>query len=257
MTEDARDDGGEGAASDGADGNDATDVARYEAVRAHPDGESTASRLAMTAAEYGYDGIVLRNHGDVPAETDIGAIEERYGIDVVEGIEIVASDPSRASGYLGGHRPEATIVAIHGGTDAMNRFAVEQPAVDVLAHPTAGDAEPDQVLARTAAENGVRLEVCLSPLLDEPGGSRVRSITDHRRLWTLIEHYDVPYVVTMGSRSHLDLRAPRDLAALGTTIGLDAVDVERGLAEWARLADRNRRRSSGDFVEPGVWHDGE
>jgi ribonuclease P/MRP protein subunit RPP1 len=225
---------------------------QYEAIHAYPDGDATVARAALTASEYGYDGVVVRNHADERADYDATTIRETYDVDVVEGVEIVADDPSRASGYLGGHRPEHTIVAVHGGTDAMNRFAVEQPAVDVLAHPTAGGAEPDQVLARTAANHGVRLEVCLSPLFDDAGGSRVRSITDLRRLWTLIDQYDVPYVLTVGANSHLDIRAPRDLAGLATSIGLDVDDVRTGLAAWERLATRNRTRRSEGFVEPGV-----
>ena len=40
----------------------------YEAVHCHPDGESTAARQALSAAEYGFDGIVVRNHGDRVAD---------------------------------------------------------------------------------------------------------------------------------------------------------------------------------------------
>jgi len=40
----------------------------YEAVHARPDGDSTVARLAMTASEYGFDGLVVRNHGDAPRE---------------------------------------------------------------------------------------------------------------------------------------------------------------------------------------------
>ena len=36
----------------------------YEAVHARPDGEATVARLARTAADYGYEGVVVRNHGD-------------------------------------------------------------------------------------------------------------------------------------------------------------------------------------------------
>jgi ribonuclease P/MRP protein subunit RPP1 len=229
-----------------------SDRARYAPVRVHPDGDATAARMALTAAEYGYDGIVVRNRGDARADLAADELRDRYDVDVVEGVEIVAEDPAQASGYLGSHRPETTVVAVRGGTDAMNRFAVGQPAVDVLARPTAGEATPDQVLARTAAENGVRLEVCLAPLFGESGGSRVRSITALRRLRTLIDHYEVPYVLSTAANSHLDLRAPRDLAGLAGTIGLDPEDVDRGLAEWARLARANRARRSSAFVEPGV-----
>jgi ribonuclease P/MRP protein subunit RPP1 len=225
----------------------------YEGVHADPDGASTVARFALTASEYGYDGVVVRNHGDSPASYDPGAVREEYGVDVVRGVEVRASDPSRASGFVGSHRGDTTVVAVHGGDPAINRFAVEQPAVDVLAHPMAGEGGFNHVLAREAADSGVRVEVSLGPVLRREGGRRVRALRDLRKLWEILDHYDAPYVVSADPHSHLELRAPRELRALGDVVGIDADDVAAGLAEWGRLAERNRARASDAFVEPGVW----
>mgnify|MGYP000249888554 CR=1 FL=1 len=148
----------------------------YEAAHARPDGESTVARLALTAAEYGYDGLVVRNHGDAPAEYDRNALAETYGIDVVDGVEIRTDDPSRASGFVGNHRDRRTVVVVHGGTVEMNRFAVEQPAVDVLAHPLSEDGDVNHVIAKSAAENGVHIEWSLRDVLRADGGRRVEAI---------------------------------------------------------------------------------
>jgi len=142
----------------------------YAAVHARPDGESTVARMATTAAEYGFAGVVVRNHGDAPASYDPATIGETYGVDVVTGVEVRADDRSTASGYLGTHRPDHEIVAVHGGTETMNRFAVEQPPVDVLAHPTnrlINEREPfdldlDAVVA-AAADAGVAIEINAQP----------------------------------------------------------------------------------------------
>lgn len=227
----------------------------YEAVHAHPDGESTAARMALTASEAGFEGIVVRNHGDSPASYDPASISEQYDVDVVTGVEIRASDPSRASGFVGSHRETVTIVAVHGVNPAINRFAVEQPAVDVLAHPMSGEGEFNHVLARAAAENGVRVELSLAPVLREQGGSRVRALRDLRKLCELVEQYDAPYVVSADPTSHLQVRAPRELRAVGEAAGMSDEQIERGLREWGTLASRNRERGSEEFVEPGVWRD--
>jgi len=227
----------------------------YEAVHAHPDGETTVARLAMTASEAGFEGVVVRNHGDSPASYDPESIGETYGIDVVTGVEIRASNPSRASGFVGNHRETVTVVAVHGGDPAINRFAVEQPAVDVLAHPMAGDGDFNHVLARAAADNGVRVELSLGAVLRERGGSRVRALRDLRKLCELLEQYDTPYVVSADPTSHLQIRAPRELRAVGETVGLSGEQIEAGLCEWGRLASRNRERTSERFVEPGVWRE--
>jgi ribonuclease P/MRP protein subunit RPP1 len=224
----------------------------YEAVHARPDGDSTVARQALTANECGFEGVVVRNHGDDPASYDPDEIRETYGIDVVTGVEIRAEDPSTASGYVGAHRENNTIVAVHGGTPEINRFAVEQPAVDVLAHPMRGDGDFNHVLAKEAVRNGVRVELSLAGVLRDAGGARVEHLQDLRKLREICEEYDVPCVVSADPRSHLQLRAPRELQAVGEIVGLDAEAVEAGLVEWGRLAERNRERLSESFVEPGV-----
>ena len=227
----------------------------YEAVHAHPDGTSTVARLALTASEYGFEGLVVRNHGDDPASYDPETIAEAYGIDIVPGVEIRAEGPDQASGFVNSHRDHQQILAVHGGTPELNRFAVEQPQVDVLAHPMAGDGDFNHVLAKAAARNGVRIEFNLSGVLRESGGTRVQRLRDLRKLREILTEYDTDYVVSADPRSHLHLRAPRELRAVGETIGFDAEHIKTGLAEWGELAERNRRRQSAEFVEPGVWRE--
>jgi len=166
--------------------------------------------------------------------------------------EIRADDPSEASGLVGNYRSKRTVVVVHGGDPAINRFAVENPAVDVLAHPMAGDGDFNHVLAKAAADNGVRVEFSLHPVLCEEGGRRVRRLRGLRKLRELVADADAPYVVSADPRSHLEFRAPRELSALGEAVGFDPADVRSGLAEWGRLAARNRERLSDSYVEPGV-----
>jgi ribonuclease P/MRP protein subunit RPP1 len=225
----------------------------YEAVHARPEGTSTVARMAATAADCDFEGIVVRNHGDEPADYDAGAVADRYGIDVVDGVEIRADSRSRAGGFLGSHRPERTVVLVHGGDPDINRFAVENAAVDVLAHPMRGEGDVNHVVAEAAAEHGVALEVDLSGVLRASGGRRARAIADLRKLRKLIEHAGAPHVVSADPRSHLQVRARRELLAVGEVIGFDRGAIETGLAEWERIARRNRERLDPDYVAPGVW----
>jgi ribonuclease P/MRP protein subunit RPP1 len=224
----------------------------YEGVHAYPDGEATAARHAREAADLGYEGVVVRNHGDAPAEYDPRAVAEAFGVDVVEGVEIRTDDRSQAAALVRRFREEATLVCVHGGNSAVNRFAAEEPMVDVLAHPMCGDGDVNHVVARAAAENGVRLEFSLADVLRADGGSRVRAISGLRKLRELVEAYDAPFVVSADPASYLDWRAPRELVAVGELVGFDAEQVRGGLREWGRLAVRNRERASESFIEPGV-----
>ncbi|RBI64372.1 ribonuclease P [halophilic archaeon] len=226
----------------------------YEAVHARPDGDSTVARLAATAAEYGFDGVVVRNHGDarVGDDVDFERVATEYDVDVVDGLEIQADDPSRASGHVGNFRPKTTVLLMHGGTTTLNRFAVEEERVDVLAHPMRGRGDFNHVLAKAAAENGVRVEFDLSRVLRTDGGPRVQALQDLRKLRELVTKYDAPFVVSADARSHLQLRAPRELLAVGEAVGFSREQVETGLREWGRVAERNRERRSDEFIAPGV-----
>ncbi|MFB6300501.1 MAG: RNase P subunit p30 family protein [Halobacteriales archaeon] len=224
----------------------------YEAVHAVPVGTSTVARMAATATAYGFDGVIVRDRPDHAADYLPERIREEYGIDLVDGIEITVDDPSQASGYVGNYRPKRTIVLVQGGSPAINRFAVQQEQVDVLTRPLAGTGEIDDALVKAAAENGVRIEIDLGPVLRSTGGSRVEAIRSLRTLTTLVDHYETPFVVSAVPASHLQLRTPRELRAIGDVIGVSAEMIEAGLAEWGVLADRNRERHSESFIEPGI-----
>lgn len=227
----------------------------YETVHAIPDGDATVARFALCVSEYGYEGMVVRNHVDSVPAFDADVISSTYDLDIVSGIEIRGLNPEQVSGHLGTVRDEYVIVFVHGGTTALNRFAVGQPSVDVLAHPLSGDGSIDHVMAREAVENDVRVEVNLSRILRQEGGQRVHAIRDLTLLQRLIKQYGTAHVVTADPTSHLQLRGPRELIAVGEAIGLAPDFIKEGLNEWRRLAERNRERRSESFVEPGVRRD--
>ena len=223
----------------------------YEAVHAHPEGEATVARHAATAARYGYDGVVVRTGASTDPETCSDSSEE-YGVDVVDAVEIDAADPTAASGAVGSHRPDHTLVCIAGGDDRLNRYAVEEPRVDVLVRPNANSGGFNHVLAKAARDNGVHVEFDFGPVLRASGGKRVRALADLRKLREIVSYYDTPYVVSANATSHLELRAPRELVAVGERAGFDPEWVRDGLRAWREIAERNRERRSEAFLEPGV-----
>ena len=224
----------------------------YEGVHAHPDGDATVARHALRARDAGYDGVVVRNHGDRQADYDAARIAEAYDVDVVRGVELRTDDRGQLSGLIDSYRGKRTVLAVHGGDTVTNRFACEQATVDVLAHPLRGDGDVNHVLVKAAERNGVRLEFDFADVLRADGGPRVQAIGGLRKLREIVEHYDAPFVVSADPRSHLQLRAPRELVAVGEAIGFTAEQVREGLREWGRLAERNRERASESFIEPGV-----
>lgn len=243
MSDDAD---GEGEATAGTDPES---VGPYEAVYAHPEGEATVARQVKTAAEYGFEGVVVRTR---EAAYDPGALAGRHGVDVVRGVEVDADHPQGASGAVGNFRGDCSVLLVRGGTDALNRFAVEQDRVDVLSRPFRESGDVNHVIVKEAVEHDVLIEFDFAPVLRLDGGERVRYLRKLRKLRELVEYYDAPYVVSSNPGSHLELRAPRELAAVGETVGFEDGAVEEGLSEWGRLAARNRERRSESFISPGV-----
>jgi len=220
----------------------------YEAVHAHPEGEATAARLVATAARHGYDGVVVRSRD---ADYDPEALAAAYGPDVAVGIEVDAEDRASAAGAVGNFRPDCEVLLVAGG-EGLNRFAAESDRVDVLARPTARDGEVGAPVAKAARDHEVAIEFDLGPALRRSGGARVRALRELRKLREVVGHYEPPHVVSATPRSHLALRAPRELVALGEQLGFDPEFVRAGLAEWGEIAERTRRRRSDSFISPGV-----
>lgn len=224
----------------------------FEAVRVGPESRSTPARFAATAARFGFDGVVLRSPAGADERTGLDGIRETYGVQVVPGIEIRTDDPAKCSGYIGTYRPRTPVLIVTGGSREINRFAADQPRVDVLSARRWDPTSIDHVLARTAADNDVRLEVNLHPVLRQTGGDRVRAIGVLRKLVDLVTAYDAPYVVTGDPSSHLGIRGSGELAALGTVVGADGGWIEAGLAEWCRLVKTNQDRLDGSIAAAGV-----
>lgn len=225
----------------------------FEAIRATSTEESTVARMALTAAELGYKGLLIRHPDPQNASIDVDAIASMSGIEIVIGGEITTDAPSQASGLIGSLRPIVPVLVVSGGTRAMNNFVVRQDRVDVLIDPIGGKQAIDHVVVKTAKSHGVHLEVNLGPVLRSAGGNRVRAIRRLRELWTLIDHYDAPFVVTGCPRSHLEFRAGRDLAAVGDTIDIDPEKVHEGMTQWSRIVRENQDRLAEDYVQPGVY----
>lgn len=224
----------------------------YEAVRVEAEGPTTVSRFAATASSVGFEGMVVRNSQSGLADYDPAAIADRYDIDVVSGIEIETRDKSVASGAIGHRRSDVELLLVRGQTPEMNRYAAESPRVDVLADPMGGEGDLNHVIVEQAAENEVALEVNLGRVLRRSGGPRVQALGDLRKLRELIDAFDAPFVVSADPGTHLEVRAPRELVALGNETGFDADSIEAGLAYWGTIVARNRERFDPEYVRPGV-----
>jgi ribonuclease P/MRP protein subunit RPP1 len=209
-------------------------------VHAVPDGENTVEQLAALARHLGYSGIALANHSDkLPQSRPV--LTSTDGLEIFRGIELVEENPSKLNGLIGKYRQSVDVLIVHGGSETVNRAALENPRVDILNHPAFDKSSGlNQVLAKAAAENGVAIGLTLRPLLHSRGSRRIRLLSDLRANLDLARKYDVSLVLSSDAVSCFDLRSPMETLALAEVCGLEedeAIDSISTVPE--RIISRN------------------
>ncbi len=124
-------------------------------------------------------------------------------------------------------------VIVHGGDYDINRLAVSDKKVDVLAHPELGrkDSGIDAVLARKAAENKVAVEVNLGSIVRSRGGSRVHALKNIRRNLMLSRKYKFDLIAASGAKSRQELRDASGVFELLKLIGFTEEEAVRAIEE--------------------------
>jgi ribonuclease P/MRP protein subunit RPP1 len=222
----------------------------YEScVHALPEGSDSASRLALVARRLGYSGIIICNHTGYEKVFQPEAVQEVSGIKVAIGVEVMAPNSRSLRSRVAAARSKFPFVAVHGGSEEMNKAACENPEVDVLVHPEEGKKILSIAAAKAAQINQVAIGFDLSPLIRLRGAARSRWLQIMQRNIILARKFDLSLTITTCARSRLDLRAPRDLQALAEIAGLESFEVEEALKFPGRLLEKNSRKWAGPGVE--------
>lgn len=220
-------------------------------VHAVPDGDNTAKELAALAVHFGYSGITLANHSDKLLQSwPVLSLPE--GFEIFKGIELVEENSSKLHNLIGKFRKSVDILIVHGGSETVNRAALENPRVDILNYPAFNKSVGlNQVLAKAAAENEVAIGLTLRSLLHSRGSRRIRMLSDLRANLDLARKYEVSLILSSDAMSCFDLRAPLDALALAEICGLEedeAIDAMSTVPE--KIISRRRPRTG--HIREGV-----
>jgi ribonuclease P/MRP protein subunit RPP1 len=210
-------------------------------IHAVPDGENTAEQLATLSRHLGYSGIALTNHSDkLPLSQPV--LPSTNEFEIFRGVELAEENPSKLHGLIGKFRKFVDVLIVHGGSETVNRAALENQRVDILNHPAfAKSSGLNQVLAKAAADNDVAIGLTIRPLLHSRGPRRVRLLSDLRANLDLARKYDVSLVLSSDAMSCFDLRSPMEILAMAEICGLEedeALDAITIVPE--RIISRNR-----------------
>jgi len=188
--------------------------------------------ITKDAWKMGYQGLVLvksseklssNSNGPKGPSKDYKNSDIRAKISTFEGVEVRAKNPEDLKRKIQRFRNSTDVLLVHGGDLKINRAAVEDVRVDVLAHPYQGrkDSGFNHILAKKAAENGVAVEINIGYFLRNRNHRRQKILAQFREIMKLKAKYDFSLVITSGARSIYDLRSPRDLMALSSCFGMD------------------------------------
>ena len=217
-------------------------------LHAAPECENSPEEMAEIASGYGYAGIAITNHSPhQPQMPQTQQITDHAGIRIYSGVEIVAKNPHHLMQMIRKHRAKACVLSVHGGNEKINRAAVESRDVDILAHP---NERLNHVLMRFASENRVAVEFNLDSIIKMRGRERVRALTVFRHNLTLARKYGAPMILTSNAQSIYDLRAPREMIALGTVFGMTE---EEAVTALSTVPEEIIRRRSENRIMEGVW----
>ena len=196
-------------------------------VHAYPETDTQVEDLLRVAQRYGYAGIALTNHDEAVVQ------EQSDSNTVFTGVEIHAKTVVELKRKLKRYWGNVALVAVHGGDDKINRAAVENPKVDILAHPCGekGESGLNHVLVRYAAENGVAIDFSMNALIQSRRGDRARLIGKMRENLKLVRKYNAPMILTSHAHSIYDLRAPREMIALASLFGMTKEEATSALCD--------------------------
>jgi len=148
-------------------------------------------------------------------------------------------------------RRSAEVIIVRGGTEELNRQALETPEADILINHSLGRMPGiNHVLARLAKKNNVAIALDLNRVMMSNRLGRAKEFSMLADTAKLIRRFSSPFVLTCGAFSPWDLRSRSELTAFAKQLGFSEAQAKIGMTD--SIVKENRLRLSGKWVMPGV-----
>jgi ribonuclease P/MRP protein subunit RPP1 len=184
--------------------------------------------MALDAGEMGFHAVVIP--GAAPGEY--------HGVRIIPALIISETDVRKVTGHIRKRGNGGTLVLVDAGENGFNRAVLTQKGVHCIRriHRAPKNAF-DHVSARLAEENGIAVDIDLSPLIQEKGVFRQKALYRYHDLIRLHARYGFPLTLSSNACSVLDLRSPEEIRLLCTLFGMDKDDATRAMqTAWDLLS---------------------
>jgi ribonuclease P/MRP protein subunit RPP1 len=169
------------------------------------------------------------------------------------GIEINAGNLNDIRKNSRKYRNKTKFLSVFGGDSTINRIACENIQIDLLSRPyfKRRDCGINHILAKEACENNVAIELCFRDILTSYLSYRAKILSHFREIIKLHQKFKFPLVITTGSSSKFDIRSPRDISAIFSSIGLNEYEIKSCLNSYPEsiISFNNDRK---DIIVLGV-----
>jgi len=224
-------------------------------VHSLPDYADSPGRMVLEANELAYSGICLTSFNPSNSFYDPDISSSFYkDFEIYNGIEIRVNNISALNKQVNRLKDKVDIILVSGGHEKINRAALENQKVDILARPASRGKPLNHVLIKAAADNGVAIDFNIDALTMHTRESRTSTLAAMRLNVRLARKYDASMVLTSSARSHYDLRGPREMMALGMIMGMTQDEALYALsivpqAIIRRNTDKNRIMKGVEIVD--------
>jgi RNase P/RNase MRP subunit p30 len=174
---------------------------------------------------------------------------EDNGLDVVTRVDLAPRSKHELLGQLRKFRRSFEIVGVRCDSDAVGQVAARDGRVDLIYFDLKRNNPRFRESLARLCRNSLEVQVGRNaPLLSDAG-----TLGRLRAELRIAELADVPLVVVSGARTSLELRGPREMAAVALSAGMSPDAAEMSVSKFPmRIVRRNREKLSSSHVESGV-----
>ena len=217
---------------------------------------SAISRIANQAKKMDYHLISIPTTPEHKTETaEAKKISQETKLDLATRVDLRPRTKNELLQQLRRLRRKFEIICVYCETKEVARQAAKDRRVDLLNFPLLDFRKRffDRPEAELATNSLAALEIDTKPLLVLNGPPRVRLLSNLRREVGIAKNYHVPIVISSGANSEIDLRRPREIAAVASLFGMDEVSALEAISTIPMaMLNRNREKLDPGFVAPGI-----
>jgi len=147
------------------------------------------------------------------------------------------------------------VIAVFCESKPIARQAAKDRRVDLINFPSLNFKKRffDKAEAKLASRSLTSFEIEMNPLIIFKGKTRIRLLSRLNKEKTIAQNFHVPIIISSGATDDLQMRKPRDMAALASLFTLDKTSAINAISKNPlNTIQRNREKLSSKFVAPGI-----